>query len=530
MGFFSFNFYSLCYAGGMKFLIFFLLVVFGMPVVNAQVVSGPNMGQDYILYENAVVPLDMNLNSGIVIVKNNNIMLENLGIIDADFVLSSADLFIKNSGQFRADFYLYNHSNVFQVISDAENYNLIDFNVDYGLVIQDLEKELSISDVLDFTLGAKSVLIENAILNLNNVSLSDLRHIDLTLNGVVIFKIDDVLALDKDGVLFDNVDGSAQIYLAYNNENTLFTKIAYMDAGKLVITEERETDYVKILDDNTGQFLNDLRLAGKKDVLLSRLDSAKSVEDIYTTLNESVIFNADKLFYPIKNVISMNKNDFISSGIGGGGFAMVGDDYYAYGLNFDFVGDTSERLLLYLGGQIAMLDYQSDIDTYSATQYSAEIGAEFKPVSNILFDVSVGVGLANFDVGNVLFDNKLFNNPSLLSVYSVFDFGYRFDFDNHFSLMPFLGTEFNMYDSDAYSEKYIAVRGGVELMYTHKMLGLRYDYGVKIVANQKDEFVASAMGRFWSDNDFIGGNIELSAIQLQGNISCNVSVGVNLRF
>ena len=275
----------------------------------------------------------------------------------------------------------------------VEKYNLIDFNVDYGLVVHDVEKELNVSDILDFTLGAKSVLIENAIINLNSVSLSDLKHIDLTLNGVVVFKIDDALALGMDGVLFDNVDGNAQIYLTYSNENKLFTKFAYMDAGRVIITQERETDYVKILGDNTGRFLNDLRLAGKKEALLARLDSTQSVEDIYSTLNESVIFNADKLFYPIKNLTALNKNDFISSGIDAGGFALFGDDYYGYGLSANFAGRPSESVQLYLGGHIAMLDYQSDIDTYSAKQYAAEIGAKFESVSNIVFDISAGIGL-----------------------------------------------------------------------------------------------------------------------------------------
>lgn len=516
--------------GGMKFFICFLLLVFHLSVTNAQIISGPNMGQDFILYEDAIVPFDVNINSGIVIVQNNNIVLENLGIIDTDFVLNSADLFIKNSGQFMADFYLYNNSNVFQVISGAEKYNLIDFNVDYGLVVHDAEKELNVSDILDFTLGAKSVLIENAIIDLNDVNLSDLKHIDLTLNGVVVFKIDDAIALGTDGVLFDNVDGNAQIYLTYSNENKLFTKSAYMDAGRVIVTQERETDYVKILGDNTGRFLNDLRLAGKKEALLARLDSAQSVEDIYSTLNESVIFNADKLFYPIKNLTALNKNDFISSGIDAGGFALFGDDYYSYGLSANFAGRASESVQLYLGGQIAMLDYQSDIDTYSAKQYAAEIGAKFESVSNVVFDISAGIGLAKFDVGDVLFDNKLFNNPSLLSVYSVLDAGYRFGFDNHIYFMPFVGAEFNMYDSDAYDEKYFAIRAGVEFMYTHKILGLRYDYGLKIIGNHKDEFVATAIGRFWSEHDFVGGNIELSAIRSQDNMSYKVSVGVNLGF
>ena len=108
----------------MKTKFSFLLFCLGVSSVNAQVLINPNFGEVVYLSEDAIVEAGTWIKNGNLIIENN-LLIENYGKIDTDVFLDSADLFIKNSGDLRSNFYLSSDANVYQVISETNDFNLL---------------------------------------------------------------------------------------------------------------------------------------------------------------------------------------------------------------------------------------------------------------------------------------------------------------------------------------------------------------------------------------------------------------------
>ena len=107
-----------------------------------------------------------------------------------------------------------------------------------------------------------------------------------------------------------------------------------------------------------------------------------------------------------------------------------------------------------------------------------------------------------------------------------------FIYCHFFTLLLYKEEEYAIYsfDFDEITEKELSIRGGAEMLYTHEMLGIRYDYGARLVASSYDGFYLSVLGGFWSQMDLVGGNIELSAIRIDDRFSYKVSLGANIKF
>lgn len=506
----------------------FVVPLFMCPLY-AQVLNNPNMGDDFLIYENAIVQPETRIDSGLLVVQNNNVLLENYGYINTDVILNSADLFIKNTGDFKGNFYLYNNSAVFQVIDDTTVFNPIGFNTDYGLVVEDMQDELKIADVFDFVRGAKSVSVKNSTIDLSGSDLHNLKNLNLIVDGVVVLKLDSLSGLSQDGVLFSNVDGQAQIYLNVDNADVLFSDFAYLDGGKIIVQKKRETDYSKVLNGNVGDFLDGLQQSGKNNALMNQLDNAENFDSFAAVMNNSVVFNTGKLFYPIKVLNARNKNDFVLNKIGADAFVLLNDEFNFYGVDLN-VAMGNDKNYLYVGGQYSVLKYSSDVDKFDAKNYLLDVGGRVSLLPGVFINTELGFGIADYDVGEVVINNEVYNNPKLMSGYFVLDAGCSFNVTDLIRFIPFVGTEYNLYYTDEITEKELLIRGGAEMLYTHEMLGIRYNYGARLVASSYDGFYLSVLGGFWSQMDLVGGNIELSAIRIDDRFSYKVSLGANIKF
>lgn len=133
------------------------------------------------MYEDSVIESDTILKNANLVVKSN-LIIENYGTVETDVFVDSADLFIKNLGDFKSNFYLKNNANVYHVLSGGDKFNFIDFNVDYGLIIKKFSQEQKIVDLSDYMIAANNVYVDNAILNFSGADLKKLETINLSLN------------------------------------------------------------------------------------------------------------------------------------------------------------------------------------------------------------------------------------------------------------------------------------------------------------------------------------------------------------
>lgn len=510
-----------------KTKISFLLFCLGVSSVNAQVLINPNFGEDVYLSEDAIVEAGTWIKNGNLIIENN-LLIENYGKIDTDVFLDSADLFIKNSGDLRSNFYLSSDANVYQVISETNDFNLIDFNVSYGLIIQDVKDGIEFAKLTDFAVGAKSISVKNAVLDFRGATLSVLRNLNLSLDGVIIIELDDLSGL-VDNVLLDNIDGNAQVFLRVDNQDGLYSSTAYVRDGKLYVEQNKEEDYKKVFDEDTSEFLENLDVAETNNELMDKINSADTLADVYKVMNESVLFNYEKLIYPIKVLNAVNKNKYNHTESGVSAFGVFDSDFGIYGLDLDFVVFDNDKFSLFVGGQVAYLDYVSDLDSFDAKTYGVELGLTGVVWNGVFVDAKIAYNMTKFDVGDVLYDGAVYNNPSARSGFMVADMGYKIFLNDFVSVSPFVGADFTVFNVENYRDSKVRFRGGAEMLYTHETMGLRYKYGARVVGSD-NEIVASVFGQFWSIMDLVGGNIELSAVHVCDKFSGQISVGFNIEF
>ena len=110
------------------------MVVLCVLPADAKVISGAVAGANLPISEDTVIASGAWVFTDKMTIEKS-VVLENYGRIETDVFLDSVNLYIKNYADFNSDFYLNDGANVFQIISDGDSFNLIDFNVDYGLVI-----------------------------------------------------------------------------------------------------------------------------------------------------------------------------------------------------------------------------------------------------------------------------------------------------------------------------------------------------------------------------------------------------------
>lgn len=496
--------------------------------VIGQTVVPNEFGDDIYLNEDSTVEYGTCITQGNLVVENN-LVLENYGQIETDIIVNNADLMIKNNGGIFSNFYLNDNATVSQIISGDDAFNLIDFDVDYNLFFENLENDLNIATVSDFIINADNVIMKNTALDFSGAGLSELKNLKLNLSGVIILKLDDVSEIN-DGVLFDNIDGNPIVHLIADNQNNLFINYAYTSDGKLYVGQKRETDYMKIFDDDLGVYLNDLRVKGENVQLLNRLDSASTVAQFYDIMNESILFSPNKLIQPIKikNIFDKNNDFYSCSGVNV--FALVEDDFNIYGTKANFINYDDNNFLMRIGGQFGVINFSSDIDSFKGELYSLDLGMKTWLMDDLFLGINVAAGAVSFDVGDVLYNNVIYNDPELAFGYLTADIAYELKIDDFLRVMPYLGVDLSVYDTNELSELEFNTRFGSELLYAHEIMGLRYEYAVRVFVGTIGEMGARITGGFFSVEDSIGGDIGFSVVSVYDKISYEISAGVNIEF
>lgn len=428
-----------------------------------------------------------------------------------------------------------------QIVSIADNgveyqnnlYEIIDVDEGYELIIKDVSNGINIAEISDVVIGAKNVVVENSVLDFRGVNLAELKNINLSLNGRVILKVGDVSGL-TDGVLFENVDGNPMLFLLSENKDNLLTNIVRISNGKLYVIQEREEDYDKILDDNVTSeledYVNNLQDSTIKDSLIDKIDSVDDINRVLQIIDSSVRFNSRKLVEPVRILDSVNKNKFSIAAHGAGAFVLIGNEFDAYGLNLNFAFGDKKKTFANFGLQATKLAYASDLDAFDAQNYSMNFELNAGLWRGLFLDARFAVGVTHFDVGDVLYDKQVYNNPWLMSGYAVVDMGYGFDITDSLLLSPFVGLDFTVYDTDGLSENNLSIRYGFETLYAYEIMGLHYKYGARFVVTSDDEFMASLVGDYWSVADLIGAGLEMSAIYMYDKVSYQISARFNIEF
>lgn len=486
---------------------------------------GDQAGDVINLYNNSVVYENVNFTPGVVNV-NRPIDFINNGIVNTRFVVCDlCDINIINTGNFNAVFELGDDVNIVQVVSSNADFKPIVSNVDYTMLINGADDVVLDGDIGDG--GLRKLYIKDSTVDIDDADFSNL--VAVYLNGDVVFKYDNLSDL-YDKPIIDNVYVDGQISVCDENVNPMYVNVVYVNNNQLFLGRVRETDYSKIFSDNTGVFLNNLRNKNPNDELLYALDNVDSLDSLRGVMKRSVRFNPD-LLLRVGQVI----NEFEKFGFEGDSGAMlksdfiISDVFYSYGVAAN-VALNLKDISLVIGARLGGVNYESELDVFDAEYYGGYLAGKFLMDNNFLVRGTVVLNHFDFNLGDVLYNNSIINNPSVETLAGVMDLGYRYNVNDSFYVMPFLGGDFSKYHGRFVDDTQLNVRGGMDIGFQSKVMGMKYSYDFEVGAKGKDLLFAATKIGFVSEYDIFGADAEVRLMRMFDDISCQISISGRVLF
>lgn len=501
------------------FLSFVFLFMF------ANVVCATVVGGDMYVSDNFVID-GGELYAPDSLIVTRTLRLENNGVLETNvFVRDGVTLYIENHSNVNSVFVLGNGAQVIQKVVDADDLNRIDFNVPYSVLVEG-ENMLSLRDVAYFASGADKIVLNDSILDIRGVEMGGLENVEL--KGDVFLVADSLRGMY--GVPFmECVSGNGAVHVLTNDVDLLFADVATLRDGKLFLERKRETDYLKIFNNDLGVFLNEMRLNNPNDKLLYTLDSVDNMAAFYHVMNHSVRFNSDMLVRPLEILNALNVFDFYDAGYGGV-WGVFADDFYSYGIDVGVMEYVAPGLKVGLGLNTGRLEYNGIYDVYVADLYGADLSVARIFGDGITLRGKGAVLYQDTGIGDVLYENKIYENPDVMLWYLKSDAGYRFDFANSFYLDAYAGLNFNTYSVADIVDSDFDLYSGIVMGFGFELMGISYDYRIGADVNTDADIGLHAGVGFMSEMDMVGGNAKVDAVRMFGVMTYKLSLGLQFLF
>lgn len=510
------------------------LLFSGMPKYGVAAVDYINNDvTNFLVFNNTVV-------GNTAVVENMNVInsavITNNGVISGNIdVCNGCDVYIENRGSITASFDVPETSNIVQLVRGDYDINKIDA-VDFDILIENADK-VSWTGIQSISGGADKIILHNSGLVLDNAVVKlarmsyDLKIPEIELQGDITLYVNDMTEIPS-GPLLSNISGDGIIRIEAENTNPLYRFYSYVIDNALFVDVVRDTDYFKIFNNNTGKFLNELRVTDPDNKLLSALDGAESFSELNDIISNSVRLNPGNLFDAIRFFDGFEINSF-NTEING---IMVAPDFiysdgasatglrmgFGYRLNFG----------VNIGGYLYVsdLNFSDDYEEYKTALYGGNVHIAY--LGDVLFsDVMAGTTIAQFDIGQVLYNDAVEENPTGLSFYSVADVGAKLNVDSDFAISPFVRVVFNKIRIINSDEDDIYYGAGVKFNFNSAGYDVSYKYGLNVVAYNDKQLFASAHIDFHSIADRAGAVFDIGALRTaNGELGYKIQVGMNLLF
>lgn len=451
---------------------------------------------------------------------------ENRGLFQGNIhVADGMALSIKNSGTMDADFYLGTNSRLTQLITSSDDIKNLETDVDYSILVRNAEM-LSLGDIVSIGGTSGRIILENSSLVIDS-TIADTSLIQLI--GNVKLYVNSLCDL-ANGILIDNIGGTGVATIIAPNDNPLMAIKTYIENDKLYVTTVRETDYRKILDSNTGNFLHSVRAASPHDRLLAAMDGASDIEALRGVMAKSVRLNPINLMNPVRvfdafEMFNLNiENDFyIAPIVIKNAEANINAARMSYGVAF------TNNFNVGVAGYAGMVDVSDDINDFVGSFVGANIGAKYDNGEFMARGI-VGASFATFESDFVMDGAKTRSAPNGKSFYGQFDVGVHLNPDGDFVFTPFAGAGINRavvaHQSDNKSNTGIGVdidtHGGTD--------DLTYDYGLRMRAETSGDVGAALHIDAWSVFDAAGGGAEFGIITTDFGTMHRVSFNARFAF
>lgn len=453
-------------------------------------------------------------------------VLENSGDIFVSGQIELCDncrLEIYNRGAFNASFKLGNNASVVQVVSDDKDLRVIDFNVDYDVLVVNADG-INLSDVMHLGDAARKIYLRDSFVLWD---VGDINSYNISLDGDIRLGLDNIESVLNVPILMDVSPDTYVQVVSGGLVNPLFAMKTFVEKDNTYVRFVRETDYTKFLDYNLGVFINSLRGNGEADELVVALDNALSMDDINKIMADSVriapinMTNAVMAF----NTLDMNyfnyENTFDAT-------YMLFEDTAVYGAAVRG-GVNVGQMDAGIGIYVNLLNATDLFEEYSGLMIGANLMGKYENDFGFLRG-KVGGNMTRFDMSNVFDGTKSVDNPVSYSLYGAIDAGHNFRPISNLSVAPYVGIGTNHIEILRDAETEYFGRIGTDVNYIFEMLGIKYEYGVRFGLGTNGDFIVGGRAHFMSDMDMIGGHIGIDCIDNQKGRGYKIAAGIDVKF
>jgi hypothetical protein len=411
-----------------------------------------------------------------------------------------------------------------QIIKNESDINVLNINGNYSVSIQSTDF-LSLSDIINVSQGADKIVFNNAHIL---VDCFDLISNEIQLSGETIITTnttDDLLSNLK----LSNVGGNGFITVKLNNMNSLYNIKAVRDNENVYFVMSRETDYIKILGYKDGHVVNSMRASSVNSKLVSAMDRAGSISEIYDFIDKSVLFKPINLMRPIKIFNNFESGGFNSKNkYTGASFSPI----YILNKNLNLYAGKLGMSFNYYDWNINFYGYagsfteSDDINNFSGNIYGGNINAYFDN-KDVWLDMFLGYTGAQFNTNGVLNGDDLIYTPAGYSLYNNIDVGLKF-YNSGFYFSPFVGagatSESVLNDKDSS----VFGKAGSKIGFGFSESGLRYNYSAFINLQTDKIQIGGLKMSVWSIADGAGGDVSYE--MLHDEIGLSHKISGNLKF
>lgn len=464
----------------------------------------------------------------------NSAVINNAGTINGEVaVCYGCDVYIKNSGNINAAFDIPDSSRVIQVINDEADVNFIGVTKNFQINVEDADR-LSWDKLYCIAKYADRLIVNNSGINLNTAfsNINDGMGLPvLEMHGNIIVYINDILSFGDSPVL-SNINGDATITIKSEYVNPLYRFYSYMSGNDLYVDVVRDTDYFKIMKNDLGVFLNNLRVLNPDDILLSKLDNAETMEEINNIIFSSVRLTPLSLMDTVNafNMFTINNMANISNGIVASPMFIYSDKFSISGINLDVNYEFMDGLILGISVYAGNTDFSNDIEIYESELYGGNLHVSY--IGDLLLArMMTGMTFSKFDIGPVFNGKDTIVNPTGNSLYSIADIGVVFDAFDKFSFAPFIRGGLSSVEVAGLSDRKFISGVGTDVWFNVKSYDIKYKYGITFGAFTSGQISTDIYIDIISAADRAGGVIELGFIRDEfDNISYRIKTGVKITF
>lgn len=410
-------------------------------VCATETISDDIYTHHYTLHDDTIIEPNTILSADSLFVKSG-IWLHNAGRINANiYICDGCDFYIENTGTFTGNFISGPDSDLVQVITSREGAAPI--TKDGYRILVNSAKDLSLADLAPMTTSANSITLRDTTLYYSPM-VSDVGNWILQGENILILTPDTVSQYDEI-LLLSNISGDGTLHVLMQQDDILHAATTYVRDDGLYFYKVRETDYVKILDNDEGRFLNALRQNNPNDKLLLALDGAKNTTELYSIMRKSFRLNPGRLMLPIRAFNRTQSRVDLpaphTTNLHSNADYITASDTTIYSAGTDLHLPLGSKIGLNLGAYYGYLNGSDSYDDFDGNLYGGKISVQY--LSDVLFlNSTTGITYSRFETPGILNNDRLEFNVRGHSIYSNADIGMRFRMTN-LSAVPYVGADFS---------------------------------------------------------------------------------------